>query len=212
VGNVSCLTQYIYLRKNSDPFVDEDNDGLDDQWERYTFGSIYFSDGSLDSNGSGLSDKDEYLSDRAAYEFSLDLSPGWNLVSIPCRLTEEVAQSLNDKITNVFYYDSENQYYKKFNFNQLLSSSTIDSVVGLWVFDDQELGESIKFKGLSPLLDIEQFGEGWSLFGYRRQRVAPNGTTLSMVYKWYGDDYFELDATDSLFPLKGYWIESTESE
>lgn len=43
------------------PPSDSDNDGLPDEWEMQKFGSLSVANGNTDSDGDGLSDRDEYL-------------------------------------------------------------------------------------------------------------------------------------------------------
>ena len=48
------------ISPNSIRVNDDDNDGMADDWEKKWFGSITAKNGSLDSDGDGLSDSSEY--------------------------------------------------------------------------------------------------------------------------------------------------------
>ena len=204
----SRLIEYIYLRKENDPFADSDFDGLDDHWEIETFGSIDFTNGSFDSNGSGFTDRQDYLSDKNAYEFSLNLSAGWNLISVPCRISTETVKLLKSKITNAFYYDGLSQFYKPFDFDVLLQESENSHVSGFWAFSMLNTTEPIKFSGISPLNDFDNFEKGWNLFGYQRPRLSPQSEQLGLTYSWINSEYKTIPSSDTLECLKGYWIKS----
>lgn len=58
-GDYNASSDLFYFRLPGAGFVDTDNDGLDDNWERRFFGDLSH-DGTADSDGDGVSDLDEF--------------------------------------------------------------------------------------------------------------------------------------------------------
>ena len=198
------LSNRFQINRGSAAFVDSDGDGLDDNWEMATFGSLTFSNGVQDSNGSGSSDKEDFLNGEDAYAFSLKLEAGWNLISLPCQLDAASELLLNSYVTTAFFYDSEKAYYHDLDLTQ-----PFPEVTGFWAFSMEER-PAIEFKGAQPLNSRLEFKNGWNLFGARLNQEAPQDDKLGVVFGWdqgTADYYQFLNSRESIIPLRGYWVE-----
>ena len=190
-------------------FVDSDNDGLDDNWERATFGSLTFSAGNQDSNASGLSDKEDFFKGLDAYSFNLKLKAGWNLISLPCRLDPPTEDLLSNYINSAFFYDSKKECYQVLDLTQ-----PFPEVIGFWAFSFEDRPD-LEFKGSEPLDARLEFENGWNLFGSRLVQELPQASNLSQVFGWNPEtiDYYPfLNSRDTIIPLNGYWIKQVPNE
>ena len=73
-GTSDTLTKNSYITVQKAPFVDTDNDGIDDNWEITHFGNLITAAASSDFDMDGYSDKQEYLNSQNA-ETDPDGSP-----------------------------------------------------------------------------------------------------------------------------------------
>jgi len=217
-------TQYFNYHVNDRDtnfdLTDSDNDGLPDAWEIYHFGDLTSVSGSDIYQGSNVTYRETYYSGKLPMSFTLKIKEGWNLISIPTRVSDvpveraggEFRSTLDEiraRIDSAYYYDSETQQYKPLDL-----SSNIQSSQGFWAFafEDQK---PLTFSGVSKLENQTDYQPGWNLFGSNSIQKVPNSTDLGPVFDWtYIPDesgYIQLPSGSDIFPLKGYWIKNSST-
>jgi hypothetical protein len=125
---------------------------------------------------------------------------GWNMISIPVVLSDYTKSIIfPTAITEAFYYDGS---YK--------SASTLQNGIGYWLKFPETTTTTIS--GLARMSDSVTVTDGWNMIGSLSSIVpvatigqSTPGMVISSYYK-YTTGY---NATDTLFPGKGYWIKSS---
>lgn len=169
--------------------------------------------------------------------YTLNLTKGWNLVSIPIQPDNSSIYALFTpaQLSNIYvlwYYapsDPKNYYgwlYYTAVAGHKNTLNSIDYRKGFWI--DCYNNMSVQINGVTPVNDtitVDQLGKGWTLMGYPSQtRRAP-----STIYKnpsvwviwdyeptdshaYYGWDFYTplsgyTPTLNYLQPGKGYWID-----
>ena len=217
-GQPVAAPRYFYYHKNDVDnkfdLTDSDNDGLPDAWEKYHFGDLKSFMGSDLNSEFGLTYREVYLSGKLPMNFTLKLKAGWNLISVPARLSDvpversrgEMRSTLDElkrRINTAFYFDAEHQQYKPLDLDSNISSSQ-----GFWAFSSVDQAP-FTFSGAKPHTNQTDYLSGWNLFGSNSHRLAPSSVDFSSVFEWDFGDYLELPSNSLIFPMKGYWIKNS---
>ena len=123
---------------------------------------------------------------------------GWNLVSLPLRVTDNRRSTLfPTSFAPAYRYDG----------SAYVSSESIAVRKGYWLRYDS--ARTISITGMAIASDTIYVTRGWNLIGSISNRVAvssitsiPPGITTSNFYG-YNRGYFE---ADTIHPAKGYWV------
>lgn len=161
-------------------------------------------------------------------KYAMKLNSGWNLVSTPLLLsnnvTNEVLQTINDTCEVAYYYDASEgpDHWKDTNFGDLVE---VNNTMALWVY----LYKSDYFitVGRVPNITNITLFSGWNLVGYpsfenRFLDDVLNGINWEKVECYNSKtpgDLWKINSTakpnqlndlDMMAPGRGYWIFVTE--
>lgn len=186
---------------------DDDNDGLTDTWELACFGRLDYSDGTLDSDGDGISDLLEAEAESHGFEFYLTLQPGWNMVALPCDTTADSAASLLAATESpIWSWNAATLRYRR-----ITASTPPLARTGLWIFAADEI-QDIPVSGIPPLDDKLRLERGWNLAGAGLPSVFDSADGVENVQTWRDGGYDLFDPQDFEFELlQGYWIYASEA-
>jgi aminopeptidase N len=133
---------------------------------------------------------------------SIQVSGGWNLLSLPYTLpSHRKADLFPDAISSAYRYQPDTGY--------IPSDDSIWSGLGYWLKFSQS--KSISFDGNAILSDTIGVVAGWNMIG-ALAKVIPTESVIEEPpnivksnYFYYTDGYH---VADSLFPGKGYWVKT----
>ncbi len=210
LGNYSdSIAKKFYWRKNFDETDSNEND-IADVWEKFYFGSVEFTNGDQDSNGDGISDRDAYALGLHPYEFTMNLQPGWNLLSFPCQIDDEKLTEIVQNIDSIWAYDAQNQLYAVVDSSDLDSfKSSLGPLTGFWAFCTQVEPEQITYTGIAPSPTIT-VSHQWNLIGPAASYIYTAQQTMNSAHDWNNTsfDYDAVNNGEKLLPSNGYWIYS----
>jgi hypothetical protein len=167
----------------------------------------------------------------ASLEFqrTIDLEPGWNLISLNLELEDtslgSVLASISGEYDAVQWYDAadmkdpwkHNEISKPSEMNDL---DELDYTRGIWVHITNPAGVTFTFYGSelkrNPQIILHQ---GWNLVGYpsmsnRDRTLAMNNIDFASdlsIIQWHdptSDTWYEVGAGDRMEVGKGYWVHS----
>jgi sugar lactone lactonase YvrE len=142
---------------------------------------------------------------------SLDLEPGWNMVSVPLLLEDgedTVAAIFDDNIVAIYTWDPGQKSY--------IVPTTIDHKLGYWVAVVEET--QITVTGIPATTWTGTLLTGWNMIGsvYGNAVTAtdlddePDDVVLDGAIYWWDPGSKSYDAASTLTQSKGYWAATTE--
>jgi hypothetical protein len=163
--------------------------------------------------------------ERPHESVKLQLSAGWNLISIPVQPVEpelyKITEGLSEKVEAIFAYDTKASKYESY-----MRGSTSNDLQelragrGYWIYVGESTTLSVTGQQVSMSIDLV---EGWNLIGPNSIRPISIKSALQSIegkylalysfesmenrYKGYAPP--DLDELTELEPGKGYWIYST---
>ena len=175
IASDGALKAFRYMTiKVCSPY-DTDCDGMDDEWEMEHFGTLD-RDGTGDYDGDGISDLDEFLNGTPPAEFVINITRGFNLISITedTSLLPDIGNWLpvigsSSEVEKVMAYDVQAQNFVSFIPESVENQEyTLRNGEGLIVYSFQD-----KEVGLTSVhcmsIDLEQ---GFNFTGFA---CAPDG-------------------------------------
>jgi hypothetical protein len=166
--------------------------------------------------------------------FSIDLLPGWNMISIPMNLTDSNLSTVFTDISGDYdalqWYDANdpddpwkhNHTSKPVHLNDL---THFDKYMALWIHITNPLGTTFYIGGTAPEIGyVNQITlyNGWNFVGYPSLiERAPGSSGLPLevdMVQWYNassglweswDPGISPDTLDSLKPGQGLWVHYT---
>ena len=155
-----------------------------------------------------------------AQPINIDLSSGWNLISLPWQKT---AENINDAFSGINWdramiYDNQNKIWYTYNTNRdskyNMGFPTIDNTFGIWV----HMASTDTLSGPGDDIgttDVPVY-KGWNLVGYPSNTVRTVSSALSGVpydivqtYNTTTGQIQTLADTDNMEPGRAYWIHVT---
>lgn len=136
------------------------------------------------------------------YIFKTNCQKGWNMVSVPVKVTDRTVDSLfPGAATSAYAYKGSYVEY-----------DSLVNKVGYWIkFDNPQ---SVNFPGIPILSDTFDLQKGWNLIGSISMPIAdsnlstlPRGVGLSRLFTYTGN-YSEVR---EITPGQGYWIKADDS-
>ncbi len=106
--------------------LDNDNDGLNDNWEIFFFGD-QSCDAFADSDQDGINNIDEFKNQTSPIEYRIHLKPGWNLISVTAVPIENSIDRLFNK------YDISPSLWT-WNNSAYEPAQSLESTRGYWVY------------------------------------------------------------------------------
>ncbi len=202
---------------------DEDGDGLPDEWEMEMLGTLEY-DGDADPDGDGFSNLQEYENGTDPLRYVLELTPGWNLVSIALAPSDYSVDGIfGDTIDKPAWYWDGEAYDAAEDILPLAgqwvyspAEDTVSIDIGAMDFPDSPdtdgdgLADSVEEDiGTDPERYAIELHPGWNLVSVCRVPTdntpeAIFGDKIIMpVWKWQDGKY---KRAEQIKPLKGYWI------
>ncbi|MBT3376878.1 MAG: hypothetical protein HN742_08450 [Lentisphaerae bacterium] len=141
----------------------------------------------------------------------IDLSPGWNLVSLPASIEERIGSLFRDsdgaalKNGLVWLWDAA-------DYRGLTDAEPMQPESGGWVFSSGG-GTTHPRLGV-PSDGVIALTAGWNLIGPTGAVKAPGKDEgVNAIWGWNADEgiYELLKADENLEPYHGYWIHATEA-
>jgi hypothetical protein len=160
---------------------------------------------------------------------SIELEPGWNLISLPLVVEDtslsSVLESINGDYDAVQFYDltDPGDPWKHYQINKpssLNDLSEINNEMGFLIHITNPAGATLNYFGSEPKRNQEiAIKEGWNLVGYpalcyRDGIHALNnmnfGSEVDAIWTYDASQqkWVELDISDNIIPENGYWIHS----
>lgn len=193
----------------------------------------------LDSDADGLgktslitlgAGQEDYSWDAGLHHASIiPLTPGWNLISLPCcfaegeDVPEVLLQDVWSGLDVVWAYDACADLAERWS--NLATSGPIGSLAemrdgrGYWLLMHSSGVLSVigpALPDLPQLAPIYEICEGWNLFGFKSdgpQRASDylTGVPFGPIYGYANGSYYQVQGSDFLMPGSGYWIAALES-
>ncbi|MBT4822866.1 MAG: hypothetical protein HON70_44585 [Lentisphaerae bacterium] len=137
----------------------------------------------------------EWLND-GELEWTIELAPGWNLVSVPLELSASAPEQVfGPELPSIFSWDGSSYSVP----------TSIEPKNGYWIHTAG--ARSITVLGTRPESPNRQFTQGWNLFGCTEANTQLTAPQLFMPIWGWGNEYEE---AVELVLGKGYWCFSTE--
>lgn len=126
------------------------------------------------------------------YEWTIQLTSGWNLISIPLELSAPGTESIfAPERPAIFGWDG----------NVYFNATVLEPKSGYWVHSERS--QTVTVTGTRPGSSIRSFSQGWNLFGCidaAAQLDAPE--LIKPAWGWADSSY---NAATQLTPGRGYW-------
>lgn len=132
---------------------------------------------------------------------NIQLSEGWNIVSVPLNVSNFTVSTLFPAATSPAY---------GFN-NGYISTATLTNGKSYWIRYPQ--AATVSFSGTAPATTIS-IAQGWNLIGVNQNDVSTSAITslpagiINSLYYGYNNGY---TSATTLNPGKGYWVRSTSA-
>jgi hypothetical protein len=161
-----------------------------------------------------------------APDFSLELEPGWNFISVPRRLDEGVdTDVIFGNLTGVMLrYDTKTQHWE-----QLHSISAIQPLDGIWIRIEEQVTIPLVFDPEPVLIPpAKQLYPGWNAIGFTDLEPLPAKTVMLPVHGIW-TFLFSFNAEEQkyntsiinggtgshrdsqlMYPGQGYWLFATD--
>lgn len=168
-----------------------------------------------------LSDGVYSLNDPAVSTYTLSLSNGWNLISLPLQPSDtSISTVLNDisgKYLIVWSY--VNGAWKKHQPGKPSDLTTLEAGRGYWIYMSESKSLTITGQPASP--SAIQLGNGWNLTGWNPQSSASASDSLSTISDKYLIVWSYVNGAwkkyqpgkpsdlNTFEPGYGYWIKTT---
>jgi uncharacterized repeat protein (TIGR01451 family) len=156
--------------------------------------------------------------------YTLNLKPGWNLISVPIRpyntTLSDVLAPIAGKYTDVAAWNGQ-WAYRSYAYGSWFGDlATIEPKKGYWIYMTEAANLTIHGGAINSF-NITLYG-GWNLIGWPSTQSVPlSDLTINYVDfatwedgRWvyrsyaYGDWFGELDTIE---PGKGYWVNTAEN-
>ncbi len=126
----------------------------------------------------------------------LNLTPGWNMISIPVQLS-------NNNATNLFGSQIIGSVWG-WSGSSYIVAGQIELKKGYWVATDSI--KNITYQGLEVANDTLDLRPGWNLVGVTKSTTLPlpYPNIIGSIWGWNGNSYTVVSG--SLVPKKAYWI------
>ncbi len=132
---------------------------------------------------------------------TLNLSEGWNMLSVPLSTADMNASSLFPQAVS-----------PAFSFNDgYIMNEVLENGLGYWLKFDAS--QSVNISGIAPAGNIELL-EGWNLIGIYNDEISassistnPQGIIISEFFG-FNSGYSQ---ADQLMPGEGYWVKTSEA-
>jgi hypothetical protein len=188
-------------------YLDTDHDFLPDPWEVANFGQIGFADGDADPNGDGLTVAGEYAAQSPPYSFTLCLRPGWNLFSLPGRISPETLDLIRRQAFSGPWCWRNGAY--------AAPAPVPEPGTGLWLYANEDPAP-VTITGTPPANRTARLARGeWLLAGPATRVRVPAAPGL-YVFAWQDGRFrrleFSLPGADTMEPLRAYWLYTTDAE
>jgi len=138
-------------------------------------------------------------------EYTINLNPGWNLISFPFEPVDDFSAFSNANIDKILTFGNGWNYW----FEGEGNLDTLEFGKGYFVYSNSN--QVLTFSGQVQENEIVLFG-GLELIGVKNPIVvsdlAPNPGLVNGVWEYdrINNIYEELTVFDTLLPKKGYWI------
>ncbi|UCG69208.1 MAG: fibronectin type III domain-containing protein [Thermoplasmata archaeon] len=167
-------------------------------------------------------------------KYSMELKPGWNMISFPLNQTDtnlgKVLESINGRYDAVQYYDvtDPSDFWKHNHTSKTPQSNVLTDInrfMGIWIHITNPSGQSLSFDGIAPEIGyVNQVPlyNGWNLVGYPSLiERAPGSSDLPAevdMVQWFNQGTGKWESwdpgglPDTLNVLKsgqGLWIHYT---
>jgi hypothetical protein len=160
---------------------------------------------------------------------TMELTPGWNLISLPLILDDtslaSVLESIEGDYDAVQYFDANdpNDSWKNYQIDKpscLNDLNEIDHEMGFWVHITNPAGATLVYNGTEPKRNQDiSIREGWNLIGYpslsyRKRDIALSNMNFGpevdaiWTYESSTQKWVQLENSDYLVPENGYWVHS----
>jgi hypothetical protein len=160
-----------------------------------------------------------YATPTPTPKFTIPLSKGWNLISLPLQPIAldipTALSSINGKFTNLYAYDGT-QYLGFIPGSSSNQLTKMEIGRGYWILMKE--AADLVIEGTSPSKNEVNLKLGWNLVGLSSLVEVPVSEALSSINGKYVSLYEYDNATNSykglpelkvLKPGKGYWLEAT---
>jgi hypothetical protein len=160
---------------------------------------------------------------------TIQLEPGWNLISLNHELEDSsltsVFKSISGEYDAVQVYDATdvNDHWKHYKITkplELNDLSEVDHTKGIWIHITNPLGAKFTYVGTQPKRNPQIIlYEGWNLVSYpslctRDRDVALNhltfGTDINVI-QWYDPStgWHNVESGEMMVVGRGYWMHSS---
>jgi len=157
-------------------------------------------------------------------EFSIELSEGWNLVSLPLipenSSIEAVLSGVIENVSSVWAYDATSGEWLMYNpaIPEISDLATMEDGVGYWINMTSAATLTIQgseFPAPPATPPVYHVVEGWNLIGYKETAAMSASEYLAGVdyvrlWTFVDGRWSSVSAADDMVPGQGYWIAVSE--
>ena len=161
------------------------------------------------------------LSNQAVASYEIQLSQGWNLISLPEQQTntdiEIVTGSIEDSIISIWNYEDGHWYFYAPDYEGLSDLETMDAGKAYWINTREQ--DTLVGSGIVPSSSI-RLNNGWNFIGYNAslgknmiEAMSSTGGNVDKVYAYIDGMWKEYPTGDpnelsSMEPERGYWVKT----